>query len=151
MKNILLVFVVCFLFFGCTNNNDGSASVPVVVTVPVAPSNLNYTIKPWVGNFDGPATLNLTWTDNSNNETEFRIQHKPEYSSDWIGDGQDVTSDNHYSKSISTLYYSNGHPYYEQAQYRIYARNSAGKSEYSNIITIELITFPNGPCTHCVP
>lgn len=151
MKNILLVLVICFLFFGCSNNNDSSANVPEVVTIPAAPSNLNYTIKPYTGNFGGDATLNLTWTDNSNNETGFRIQHKPEGSTDWIGDGQDATNVNHYSKFITTFSYTNGHHYYAQDQYRIYATNSAGKSEYSNVITIELITFPNGPCTHCVP
>ena len=151
MKKLISLIIGLTFVYSCTNNNDSSANIPEIVTIPAAPSNLNYTVRPSNTTPAGNATLNLTWTDNSNNETEFRIQRKPEGYTDWIGDGQDVTSNNYYSKSISTLLYSNNHRYYAQDSYRIYARNSAGKSEYSNIVTIGLITFPNGPCTFCVP
>jgi hypothetical protein len=149
MKKIFILILGITLAYSCSNNS--ADDVQEIVTIPAAPSNLNYTVRPSNTTPSGNATLNLTWTDNSDNETEFRIQRKPEGSSDWIGDGQDVTFNNFYSKSIPTYFYSNGHRYYRQDSYRIYARNSAGKSEYSNVITIGLITFPNGPCTFCVP
>jgi hypothetical protein len=151
MEKLITIILCIILFYSCSNNNDSSANIQEKVTIPLAPSNLNYTIRPSKTIPAGNATLNLTWTDNSNNETEFRIQHKGEFSQDWTGDGQDATSNNYYSKPIPTFLYSNNHRYYLQDQYRVYARNSAGKSEYSNVITIEKITFPNGLCTHCVP
>jgi hypothetical protein len=148
MKKLITIILGITFLYSCSNNNDSSAVVPEIVTIPAAPTNLNYTIKQSVTTPSGDAILNLTWIDNSNNETAFRIQRKPEGSSNWIEDSEVYS--NKLSKSITTYHYSNMLRYYRQDQYRIYAVNSAGKSEYSNVIQIEEIKFPNGPCTHCV-
>jgi hypothetical protein len=149
MKKLITIILGIGFLYSCSNNNDSSAIVPEIVTIPVAPTNLDYTIKQSVTTPSGDAILNLTWTDNSNNETGFRVQRKPEYSSYWIDEF--LGTNKNYSTSIPTYFYSNMHRFYEQDQYRIYAVNGAGKSEYSNVITIEKITFPYGSCTHCVP
>lgn len=149
MKKIITILFGIALVYSCSTNSDRQANVPEIVTIPVAPTNLDYTIKPSVTIPSGDAIINLSWTDNSNNETGFRVQRKPEYSSDWIDEFSGAN--NNYSTSIPTYFYSNMHRFYKQDQYRIYAVNGAGKSEYSNVITIEKITFPYGPCTHCVP
>lgn len=134
MKTKLLLSLIILCLIGCSKSDDES----VQATIPLAPSNLQYTITPRNTNTnpDTPAKINLTWTDNSDNETEFRIQHKPEGSNTWTGDGVDVTHNNYYSRDIVTYFYSNMTTYYHEDQYRVYARNSAGDSSYSNIITV---------------
>lgn len=134
MKTKFLFSLIILAFVSCSKSDDESAQV----TIPLAPSNLQYTITPIdiSTSPDTPAQIHLTWTDNSDNETEFRIQHKPEGSNTWTGDGVDVTQNNFYSRNITTYYYSNGAIYYGLDQYRVYARNSAGDSSYSNIITV---------------
>ena len=135
MKTNLLFSLVILCLVSCSKSDDDNS---VQATIPLAPSNLQYTITPrnTATSPDTPAKINLTWTDNSDNETAFRIQHKPQGSSSWTGDGVDVTHDNFYSMDIITFFYSNGTVYYGEDQYRVYATNSAGNSEYSNIITV---------------
>ena len=133
MKTKILCSLIILFFVSCSKDDES-----VQATIPLAPSNLQYTLTPR-NTSTSPYTeakINLTWTDNSDNETEFRIQHKPEGSSSWTGDGVDVTPNNYYSRDIITYSYSNGVRYYGEDSYRVYARNSAGDSSYSNVITV---------------
>ncbi|MBI5676548.1 MAG: S8 family serine peptidase [Nitrospirae bacterium] len=82
-----------------------------------APSGLNAAAA-------SSSTINLTWADNSNNETGFRIERKAGDEgiySEIAAVGANVTGYNDAGLNSSTLYY-----------YRIKAYNPAGSSSYSN-------------------
>ncbi len=86
-------------------------------SVPAAPSNLTATAV-------SSSQINLAWTDNSSNETGFKIERKAGSGGTWsqiatVGAG--VTSYQNTGLSASTTYY-----------YRVRATNSAGDSAYSN-------------------
>ena len=118
MKNIKYVFLV-FLFVGCTISEVG--------VVPLAPSELKATIV-------SSDQVDLSWTDNSTNETEYRIERKTE-TGNFIEIGTadiDVTTFSDKSLSINTNY-----------TYRIYCLNQVGKSiSYSNEVTIKTFNLP---------
>jgi hypothetical protein len=106
--------------------NLASATTNAIVTsVPAAPSGLTATSK------SKPSLrVDLTWVDNSNNETGFNIERSTDGGVTWsllatVGAG--VTS---YSDSSVTK----GNTYC----YRVYAYNSAGNSADSNAVTITL-------------
>ncbi len=85
--------------------------------VPVAPSSLTATAA-------SSSQINLSWTDNSTNETGFKIERKTGSGGTWsqiatVGAG--VTSYSNTGLSAFTTYY-----------YRVRATNSAGDSAYSN-------------------
>ena len=69
--------------------------------------------------------INLTWTDNSTNESGFRVDRALLSTGPWTQVGDliaNTTSLGNASLSANTLYY-----------YRVYAYNSSGNSAYSNI------------------
>jgi hypothetical protein len=106
---------------------SGTATV-TVASIPAPPSNLTATAI-------SRRQINLTWVDNSGNETGFKIQRSPDQSS-WtqIGTvGQNVTS-------YSDTTVRRGHTYY----YRVAAYNSAGTSAWSNVASA---STPNAPST----
>jgi subtilase family serine protease len=97
----------------------GSATVSVG-SVPAAPSNLT-------ASAGSHQKVNLSWTDNSNNETGFVIQRSTNGSS-WttlaqVGPG--VTTYTDTTVSRHKTYY-----------YRVYAYNNFGNSAYSNVSTV---------------
>jgi len=84
---------------------------------PNAPSGLSATAA-------SSTQINLSWTDNSSNESGFKIERSPDGSSGWtqIAEvGANTTSYQNTGLSPSTTYY-----------YRVYAYNAAGNSSYSN-------------------
>jgi large repetitive protein len=88
-----------------------------VNAAPVAPANLTAT----------PATVaqvNLAWTDNSNNETGFKIERKTGAGGAWGEVGSVAANTTTFSSSGLTA----GQLYY----FRVYAYNANGNSEYSN-------------------
>jgi transcriptional regulator CtsR len=106
-------------------NSSGSSSAWsaawVFVTAagppPAAPSNLTATVV-------SSSQINLSWQDNSNNETGFAIERKTGSGGTYAQIatvGANVTSYNSTTLSASTLYY-----------YRVRAYNTSGKSDYSN-------------------
>ena len=86
-------------------------------TVPAAPSNLTASAV-------SSSQINLTWQDNSNNESGFKIQRKTGSTGSWSTihtTSANVTSYQNTGCSANITYY-----------YRIYAYNSTGNSNYSN-------------------
>jgi YD repeat-containing protein len=94
---------------------------------PAAPGSLN-------GSAVSSTEINLTWTDNSNNETGFKVERSTDSGSTFTeiaSPGANVTSYNNTGLSPSTTY-----------TYRVYAYNSYGKSGYSN--EADVTTSPPG-------
>lgn len=123
MKNTLLQFslaTLALLFFGCSTSSDGNGNSTTDV-VPVAPTNLT-------GTAASTTQINLSWTDNSTNETGFKIERK-------TGTGiftvigttlNNVTTYSDSALTPSTTYI-----------YRVYSYNTVGDSPtYSNEVTL---------------
>ncbi len=73
-KNILVVLIGVAMLYSCSseNSNDSiSDSIPISVAVPNAPSEL---IR--VPSVDDSKNLRFMWTDNSSDETGFKIERK---------------------------------------------------------------------------
>jgi hypothetical protein len=119
-------------------SNEASATTPGA-TVPSAPSGLSATAA-------SSNQINLTWTDNSNNEDGFRIERKTGAGGTYaeiatVGAG--VTTYQNTGLAASTTYY-----------YRVRAYNAAGNSSYSNEAnatttpssggTMHVSSIPNG-------
>jgi hypothetical protein len=86
--------------------------------LPAAPSGL-------AANASGMNQINLNWTDNSSNETQFRIERSLNAGSTWsflTNVGAGVTSYANTGLTHSTTYH-----------YRVRAENAAGNSAFSNI------------------
>ncbi len=86
-------------------------------TVPSTPSGLTATVV-------NSSRIDLSWTDNSDNETNFDIERKIGSSGTWTylnSVSANVTSYSDMGLTPATTYY-----------YRISARNAAGNSDYSN-------------------
>ena len=108
MKKLLGVLLV--LVYSCTTTNDGNTTTTTVVPVP--PTNLIGTLSPLT-------TVNLSWIDNSTNETGFKIERMLS-GGDYILIG--TTDANKTTFSDSGL--SIGVTY----TYRVYAYNTVGDS-----------------------
>ena len=105
--------------------NLSGAAIVTVSSIPAAPSKLTATAV-------SRSQVNLTWTDNSSNETGFTIQRSSNSGATWAQIatvGQNVTaySDNTVAKK-------------KTYEYRVAATNSAGTSAWSNVATV---TTPN--------
>ncbi|MGS2723703.1 fibronectin type III domain-containing protein [Porticoccus sp. GXU_MW_L64] len=111
-------------------NGDAVASdtVTIVVSpsVPAVPSNLSAS----EGNNN---SVNLTWTDNSDNETSFRIERR-------VGNGNFATFSD--QPANATRFTDNTTSAGTTYTYRVIARNSGGDSAASNEATITLATPP---------
>ncbi len=90
--------------------------------VPTAPSTCSSTR-------DSDTQLTITWTDNSSNETGFKIERKTE-----AGDWTQIDTDSA-SPYVDTTTSAN-HSY----QYRVRAYNNAGNSDYSTASAIYTLT-----------
>ncbi len=121
MKSILFCFVSAIFFVACStspNNNGGSTTT----VIPIAPSNLN-------GSALSVSSASLTWSDNSTNESGFKIERRLDGTLQFnlIGTvNADITGFLDTTLSPNTTY-----------QYRVYSFNSVGNSlTYSNVISI---------------
>ena len=100
-----------------TSDYSNEKQVTTLYDIPAAPSNL--TITSLVSN-----RVSLSWSDNSNNETGFKIQRKQGVTGTYIDirtTAANVTSFNDSPVTDGTLYY-----------YRVCATNPAGDSAFSN-------------------
>jgi len=116
------------LLSGCSTDNTANTT-----EIPLAPTNLTVTLA-------STTQMNLQWTDNSTNETGFKVQRKTGSSSftDVASTGQNLTTYSDLGLTPNTSY-----------TYRVYAYNSAGNSlQYANEVTVItnlvplLITLP---------
>ena len=102
-----------------TSAYSNQQNATTLANIPVAPSGLTITTLQ-------SAKIVITWSDNSNNETGFKIQRKEATGgyTDFTTTGANVTQ---YSDTIVT----DGTSYY----YRVCATNAAGDSAYSNEVS----------------
>ena len=119
MRNLYL-FLLCVTLFSCKKSEDGDAGIvssAPITTVPLAPTELKTSVI-------SKDQIDLTWKDNSSNETEFKIERKTD-SGNFTEIGStaaNVTTFSDKTVSINTSY-----------TYRVFSFNKAGKSvEYSN-------------------
>lgn len=98
-------------------SNVANATTLVIITIPKAPTTL-------VANAASSTQINLNWTDNANDETGFELERSTDaLAFTKIADlGPNVTSYQHTGLAPATRYW-----------YRVLAKNTAGKSVYSNI------------------
>jgi hypothetical protein len=109
---------------------SNTANATTTGTLPAAPSNLTATAA-------SSSQINLSWTDNSNNETGFRIERSTDGSifSEITTVSANITSYQNTGLAASTIYY-----------YRVRAYNGTGNSAYSNTAnTTSLGTAPTAP------
>ena len=110
---------------------SNTASATTQATLPAAPSNLSATAA-------SSSQINLQWTDNSSNETGFRIERSIIAGGPFTQvatTGAGVTTYSNTGLAASTTYY-----------YRVCAYNSAGASVYSNAATATTLGAPpNAP------
>ncbi len=121
---ILLYYVI---FSGCSTTPDNNGGTNTTI-IPIAPSNLT-------GIVISNSRVNLSWTDNSTNETGFKIERRQDGGNyTLIGTvNPDIIN---YSDSalISSVNYT----------YRVYSYNAVGNSiTYSNEFQIILNGIPN--------
>jgi chitodextrinase len=116
-------------YAGNISAQSSQACATTLDTVPVAPSGL-------VALAVSSSQINLTWQDNSSNESGFMVQRASSSSGPWtqIGIvGANVTSCAHTGLTASTTYF-----------YRVCAYNASGNSSYSSVTSA---TTPAAPDT----
>lgn len=129
MKKLITLILGIAFVYSCSTSTDSNGNT---TAAPLPPSNLTGTVA-------SSTRINLSWTDNSTNETGFKIERK-------TGSGTyavvgttatDVTTFNDTGLSQGTIY-----------TYRVYSYNAGGNSpSYSNelaLTTTGLINIP-GP------
>jgi len=106
---------------GATGSTSQSVTVTAPPALPAAPTTL-------VATAVSRSQINLTWTDNSDNETGFRIERCKGSTCTNFAQiatlGANVTSYSNTKLAGNTTY-----------RYRVYAYNASGNSTYSNIAT----------------
>jgi len=121
MKNLYIIIFLLTLF-GCKKSDDGTVEV-----IPLAPTELKGTII-------SKDQLDLTWKDNSTNETGYKIERKTDSGvfAEIGSTATDVTTFSDKTVSLNTNY-----------TYRVYSFNKVGKSiNYSNEVSIKTINLP---------
>lgn len=128
MKKIFTLILAIVLLYSCSTSSDGNGNSTTNV-IPLAPTSLMGTAN--------TTEINLSWTDNSTNETGFKIERK-------TGTGiyavvgttaTDITTFSDIGLAPSNSY-----------TYRVYAYNAVGNSlTYSNEINIttNFIDYPD--------
>jgi uncharacterized protein (TIGR02145 family) len=121
IKNLYIILFILTLC-GCKKSDDGTVEV-----IPLAPTELKGTII-------SKDQLDLTWKDNSTNETGYKVERKTD-SGNFTEIGStaaDVTIFSDKTVSLNTNY-----------TYRVYSFNKVGKSiQYSNEVNIKTINLP---------
>ncbi|MEK7310091.1 MAG: fibronectin type III domain-containing protein [Planctomycetota bacterium] len=116
---------------GGNSGYAGPISATTLLPLPSAPSTMT-------ANAVSASQINLSWTDNSNNETGFKVDRSPNGVDSWTALTQTASG----VTTLSDIGLSSNTTYY----YRVCAYNATGDSGYSNIAsatTFEVI--PNTP------
>ncbi|WP_395804394.1 fibronectin type III domain-containing protein [Daejeonella sp.] len=121
MKNLYFILLL-LVVNGCKKSEDGKVEV-----VPLAPTELKATVI-------SKDQVDLTWKDNSSNETGFKIERKTD-SGNFTEIGStaaDLTTFSDKTVSLNTNY-----------TYRVHSFNQVGKSvNYSNEVSLKTINVP---------
>jgi hypothetical protein len=106
-------------------SNTAEATTPVAQTLPAAPSGL-------IGTAVSASQVNLSWTDNANNESGFKIERCQGNGCTAFAQitqvGANVTTFNNTGLAANTRY-----------RYRVRAFNAVGNSAYSNIVLVRTL------------
>jgi fibronectin type 3 domain-containing protein len=105
------------------NSNEASATPTAPLAAPAAPTNL-------VGTTASRTQINLTWADNSTNESGFRIERSP--------DGTTYVQIDTVAANVRS-YASTGLQANKNYRFRVRAFNGAGNSAYSNVATAKTL------------
>ena len=123
--------VLAYTTGGVVPSSFVQARTDVLSPAPAAPSG-------FVATAVSTSQINLSWADNSTNETGFKLNWGTSASGPWtaVTLGANVTSYSHTGLSASTTYY-----------YQVCATNSAGDSSYASTsaTTQSAVTKPNAP------
>ncbi len=132
MKKIIALILGITLVYSCSTSSNGNGNTNTTV-VPVPPSNLT-------GAVASTTQINLSWTDNSTNETGFKIERKTSSGTYAVigTTATDVATFNDTGITPNTTYI-----------YRVYSNNNVGNSlTYSNELILTttgtLVTDING-------
>ena len=120
MKKIFSLILGITLAYSCSTTSDDNGNSTTTV-VPIAPSNLTGTVA-------STTQINLSWTDNSTNETGFKIERRTGTSIYAVVGtvNSDVLTFSDTGLTPSTTY-----------TYRVYAYNAVGNSlTYTNEVTL---------------
>ena len=120
MKKIVTLLLGIAIIYGCSTSNDSNGNSTTTV-VPLTPTNL-------AGTVISTSQINLSWTDNSTNETGFKIERKTSSGAYAVVGtvNADVQTYNDLGLTPNTTY-----------TYKMYSYNSAGNSPtYSNEVTL---------------
>ena len=124
MKKIISFLFGILVVMSCSTESDSNGNSSTTV-VPVSPTNLT-------GIAASPTQINLSWTDNSTNETGFKIQRRTGSESYTVVGtvNEDALTFSDSGLTPSTTYI-----------YRVYSYNSAGNSPtYSNEVNVTTTT-----------
>ena len=116
-------------FGSSANSNVASATA---ASAPAAPTNLVAT--PSIGGLQ----IDLTWADNSGNESGFVVERSPNGADTWTVVGTPAANATSFSDSTGL---TAGASYF----YRVHATNTFGSSGNSNVATATTATTPNAP------
>jgi len=127
MRSLQLFCLFLFLLISCKKDGNDNGGDPT--SVPVPPKDLTATLV-------SITQIDLTWTDNSNNEDGFKIQRKTGSGNfaDIGSVGRDVTKYSDKNLILNTTY-----------TYRVYSYNQLGFADsYTNEVTVTVV----GPTSH---
>jgi uncharacterized protein (TIGR02145 family) len=123
MRKLITFILGIALVYSCSTSSDGNGSSTTTV-IPLPPSNLT-------GVVGSSTQINLSWTDNSTNETGFKIERKT---------GTGVYAVVGTTATDITTYSDNGLTTNTNYTYRVYSNNTVGNSlTYSNELTLTTI------------
>jgi uncharacterized protein (TIGR02145 family) len=136
MKKLITLVLGIAFFYSCSTSSDGNGNSTTTV-VPISPSNLTGVVV-------SSTQINLSWTDNSTNETGFKIERKTGSGTyNVVGTtATDITIFNDFGLTPGTTY-----------TFRVYSNNAVGNSlTYSNEVTMSttanLPTLTTNPITN---
>lgn len=122
MKKEFLISILICIIFSCSSDNSNKTTD----TIPSVPNNL-------IGQISSTTSVSLSWTDNSLNESGFKIERKS-----GVGNFSLI---NTVSEGVSTFIDTALSPNITYT-YRVFSFNGSGNSVYSNELVITTNNLP---------